>query len=147
MRPLLNGSTLGGQTVPEAVDRKWGSRRAIIAALVSAKATDTDERIAILTAALAARGIVVVASLVQRRGVSRARSPGGSKRLDTPMSSATFIGPGKADELARLVREHEANLVLVLNSLSLAQSERLASLTGCSVVPCMDPASPLLPER
>jgi 50S ribosomal subunit-associated GTPase HflX len=125
---------------------KRSSHRAIIAALVSAKATDTDERIALLTASLAPRGVVVVASLVQRRGVSRAKSPGGAKRLDAPMSSATFIGPGKADELARLAREHEATLVFVLNDLSLAQSERLASLTGCRVVPCTDPASPVVPE-
>jgi 50S ribosomal subunit-associated GTPase HflX len=62
------------------------------------------------------------------------------------MSSATFIGPGKADELVRLAREHDATLVLVLNKLSLAQAERLASLTGCGVVPCTDPASPVVPE-
>jgi hypothetical protein len=44
------------------------------------------------------------------------------------MSSATFLGSGKADELARIAREHGATLVLVRNDLSVAQSERLASL-------------------
>jgi 50S ribosomal subunit-associated GTPase HflX len=132
--------------VPRVLNSKPVARRAVIAALVSAKATDTHERIALLTAALAARDVAVVASVIQRRGVSRANSPGGSQRLEAPMSSATFIGPGKVDELVRVVHEHQATLVYFLNSLSLSQSERLASLTACSVVVCVDPTSPTVPK-
>lgn len=122
------------------------THRAVIAALVSAKATDTQQRIAVLAAALATRGVTVVASVIQRRGISRASSPGGAKRLDSPMSAATFIGPGKVDELVRVVHEHEATLVYFLNHLSLSQSERLASLTACRIVVCTDPTSPAVPK-
>jgi 50S ribosomal subunit-associated GTPase HflX len=110
--------------------------RAIIAALVSAKATDTEERIRVLTSALATRGVEVVGSLVQRRGVSRAASPGGAKRLDDPMSSATFIGSGKTQELAALAKERSATVVYFLNNLSTTQVERLSTLTNCEVIPC-----------
>lgn len=115
--------------------------RAIIAALVSAKATDTDERIRILTTALAPLGVEVVGSLIQRRGVSR----GGTKRLEAPLNSATLIGPGKADELARLVRDCQATIVYFLNDLSSAQLTRLAALTSCPVISCLDESNPRAP--
>lgn len=108
--------------------------RALIAALVSAKATDTEARIRALTSALEKRGVEVVGSLVQRRGVSRAKSPGGAKRLDAPLSSATFIGSGKAQELAELATERSATIVYFLNDLSTTQIERLSALTNCKVV-------------
>ena len=108
--------------------------RAIVAGLVSAKATDTEERVRALTVALESRGIQVVGTLVQRRGVSRAKGPGGAHRLDAPMSPATFIGEGKAQELSLLVRELRASVVYFLNALSSAQIERLSALTGCEVV-------------
>ena len=109
--------------------------RAIIAALVSAKATDTEERIRSLTSILKARGIEVVGTLIQRRGVSRAAKPGGVKQLDKAMSGALFIGTGKAQELAALVKERSATVVFFLNDLSASQVERLSSSVGCKVVP------------
>jgi 50S ribosomal subunit-associated GTPase HflX len=126
-------------------DRNRRQHRAIIAALVSAKATDAEERIGALTSALAARGVEVVGTLVQRRGVSRSKSPGGAKHLDAPLSSATFIGSGKVEELARLVNERKVSVVFFLNDLSSAQVQRLASLVGCAVVPCSDVAFPAVP--
>ncbi len=119
--------------------------RAIIAALVSAKATDTDDRIRILTKALVSHGVIVVGTLVQRRGVSRSKLPGGSKHLDLPLNNATVIGPGKVQELERLVQEHEATVVYFLNDLSVAQSQRIGRLTGCSVLPCLDESNPPAP--
>ena len=115
--------------------KSFVGNRAIIAALVSAKATDTEERIRVLTSVLNERGVQVVGSLIQRRGVSRAASPGGAKLLDAPMSRALFIGTGKAQELATLVKERSATVVYFLNDLSAAQVERLSSLIGCKVIP------------
>jgi 50S ribosomal subunit-associated GTPase HflX len=112
--------------------------RAIVATLVSAKATDTDERIRTLTAVLATRGVEVVGSIVQRRGVSRSKVPGGSKHLDAPLSNATYLGAGKAHELAVLVRERAADVVYVLNDLSATQVQQLAALAGCDVIACAD---------
>jgi 50S ribosomal subunit-associated GTPase HflX len=114
------------------------STRTIIAALVSAKATDTDERIRSLTAVLTTRGIEVVGTIVQRRGVSRSKSPGGSKRLNVPLSSATYFGVGKAHELAVLAKEQAANVVYFLNDLSARQIQRLSALTDCEVIACAD---------
>ena len=117
------------------------TNRAIIAALVTAKATDTDERIRILTTALVPHGVEVVGSLIQRRGVSR----GGTKRMDAPLNSATLVGPGKAEELGRLVRDRQATVVYFLNDLSSAQLARLAALTACPVISCPDESNPRAP--
>ena len=114
--------------------RKIGGGRAIIAALVSAKSTDTERRIHALTSVLAARGVVVVGSFVQRRGVSRAANPGGARRLNSPMSGATFIGSGKAQELAALVKKSSASVVYFLNNLSATQVKRISALAGCEVI-------------
>lgn len=120
--------------------------RAIVAALVSAKASDTDERIRVVTAALAALGVEVVGTVIQRRGVSRSKSPGGSKRLETPLNSSTVIGPGRVEELAQLVRECGASVVYFLNDLSSAQSQRLGAQTLCTVIPCLNESKPPLPN-
>jgi 50S ribosomal subunit-associated GTPase HflX len=115
-----------------------GGARAIVVGLVSAKASDTEERLAKLKAALEVRGIHVAATLVQRRGVSRAKSPGGAARLDAPLSSATVIGKGKVEELTQLVKQHGASVVYFLNDLSTGQVARLSALIGCRVVPSKD---------
>jgi 50S ribosomal subunit-associated GTPase HflX len=115
--------------------------RAIVAALVSANASDTDERIRVLTTALVPYGVEVVGSLIQRRGVSR----GGTKRMEAPLNSATLIGPGKALELAQLVHDRQAAVVYFLNDLSSAQSGRLAALTECPVISCIDESRPRAP--
>ena len=126
--------------------RPQSPTRAIVAALVSAKATDTDARIRVLTAALATFRIEVVGTVVQRRGVSRSKSVGGSKRLDAPLNSATIIGAGKVEELGQLVRERGASVVYFLNDLSPAQSQRLGAQTGCPVIPCVNEANPPMPS-
>lgn len=115
--------------------------RAIVAALVSAKATDTDERIRVLTSALVPYGVQIVGALIQRRGVSR----GGTKAMEAPLSSATLIGPGKAVELAQLVRDRQATVVYFLNALSSAQSTRLSAFTECPVISCPDESNPRAP--
>lgn len=116
--------------------------RAVVAALVSAKSTDTDERLRILTSALVPLGVEVVGSLIQRRGVSR----GGTKRMDAPLNGATLIGPGKAQELAQLVRDTQAAVVYFLNDLSSAQLTRLATLCNCPVISCLDESNPRAPQ-
>ena len=115
--------------------------RAIVAGLVSAKAIDTDERIRTLTAALLPHRVEVVGTLIQRRGVSR----GGTKRMDAPLNSASLIGPGKAEELAKLVRDRQAVVVYFLNDLSSAQIARLAALSDCPVISCPDESNPRAP--
>jgi 50S ribosomal subunit-associated GTPase HflX len=58
------------------------------------------------------------------------------------MSNATFIGSGKARELALLAKERSATVVYFLNDLSKSQAERLSALTGCEVIPCLSVEQP-----
>ena len=65
--------------------------------------------------------------------------------MDAPLNSATLIGPGKAEELGRLVRDRQATVVYFLNDLSSTQLARLAALTDCSVISCPDESNPRAP--
>jgi 50S ribosomal subunit-associated GTPase HflX len=108
--------------------------RCIIASLVSAKDRDADGRLKQLADAIASRGGQVVETLVQRRGVSRARGPGGVRKMDAPLTAATLFGSGKVRELALLVDTTAATLLVVPNPLKSPQRERLESAIGCKVV-------------
>jgi 50S ribosomal subunit-associated GTPase HflX len=111
-----------------------GGARCIVASLVSAKDREVDARLEQLAGVIASRRGQVVETLVQRRGVSRARGPGGVRKLNTPLTAATLFGSGKVRELAQLVSRTAATLVVVTNPLKASQRERLESATGCKVV-------------
>jgi hypothetical protein len=76
-----------------------GSRVAI-AALVSAKDDEYRSLIEVLKKSVEQVGGAIVGTLIQRRGVSRARKPGDAARLYSPMHAGTLIGKGKVVELA-----------------------------------------------
>jgi len=63
-------------------------------------------------------GYAVAARLVQKR--------------DAP-DAATYLGRGKLDEMRALVRQHDADLVIVDHELSPVQSQNIEHLTGCMV--------------
>jgi hypothetical protein len=83
-----------------------------------------------------AKGGTLHGVVLQRRGVSRAKAPGGvaAARCAKALSSSTFLGAGKAMELARLCRALSIGSVLFLNALPRAQRERLEVLTESEVV-------------
>lgn len=117
--------------------------RAIVALLVSAKSKDLERRLAVCEAALASKSVDVVATFVQRRGVSR----GGVRSMRSPMSSATFFGSGKTHELALLVKERRAEVVYVLNRLSVTQVARLSAAVACPIISSPDEAEHESEER
>jgi hypothetical protein len=69
----------------------------------------------------------LMGSVIQRRGVSRSRAPGGASaaRSATPLDAATYLGAGKVRELARLCRAENPDVVMFLNPLSGSQLRRL----------------------
>lgn len=109
--------------------------RVVIAALVPAKGNEAAPLIEAAAQALEAAGAVVAATLLQRRGVSRSRAPGGSRKSHLPMNAATFIGRGKVAELAELVRLTQADVVLFCNPLTPTQEANLEQAVGVPVVP------------
>ena len=109
-------------------------RRVIIVGLFSAKHASYAVDMRELEAQLRDAGNVVVGTVVQRRGVSRARGPGGAQRMDVPMDPATYIGRGKADEVAELRCRCQADCVVVRGSPSRSQLDRLQAIVGCEVV-------------
>ncbi|MEO7719698.1 MAG: hypothetical protein ABIY70_26125 [Capsulimonas sp.] len=108
--------------------------RVIIAALVPAKGDEDQPLVAAVTAAVEARGAMIVGTLIQRRGVSRARRPGGSKKFRSPLSASTCIGVGKAAELVELVGQLQADAVVFCNPLTGTQRRNLEQATGVSVL-------------
>lgn len=108
--------------------------RVLLAALVPAKGDEDRPFLTALAKAVEAAGATVVGTLVQRRGVSRARAPGGAQKFHTPLSAATFIGEGKVAELAELVGNTQAEAIAFCNPLSGTQQRNLEQATGVTVL-------------
>jgi 50S ribosomal subunit-associated GTPase HflX len=107
--------------------------RVIIAALFSAREPDPAAKVATLTAHLVGAGATVVATVVQRRGVSRSHRPGGARLLERPLSAQTVLGRGKAAELALACRQHGVTVVVFLNPLTRGQRAHLAAMCEARV--------------
>jgi len=110
-------------------------KRVAIAGLLSPR-VDADEVAQSLRDFVERQGGTVCGVVLQRRGVSRATTPGGAvaARRAAALSSSTFLGAGKAVELARLCRAQRIDVVLFLNPLRSSQKARLAALVECEVV-------------
>ncbi|WP_045858689.1 HflX-like GTP-binding protein [Teredinibacter purpureus] len=108
-------------------------KQCIIVGLFSAKRKDIDSEISSMKSTLIKHGAIVVGVLIQRRGVSRSSKKGGVRQMDSPLNSATVIGPGKVEELSRLVTELQANTVVFYNDLHSTQKTRLQEIVGCNV--------------
>lgn len=119
--------------LPMTLGNLKGSR-CVVAAVISVKDKTAQKRVDDLEAQLVAAGAVVVARVVQRRGVSRARNHASFMNFDAVMSAATVLGSGKTKELAAVVDAERADVVVFLNPLRDSQTTRLASLTGCRVL-------------
>ncbi|CAM3218643.1 hypothetical protein [Stackebrandtia soli] len=103
--------------------------RAVLAGLFPAKPADHDLHMDRLAERARRLGATIVGRVVQRRGVSH----GGVHLMGAPLSRTTILGRGKAVELARLVCETAATVVIMANPLTERQREALQDLTGCAV--------------
>ena len=105
----------------------------IIAALVPAKGDENQPLIEAVIKAVEQVGGTIVGRLIQRRGVSRAKRPGGAHQRGAPLHHATLIGTGKVAELAALAHSAQADIVLFCNALSDVQQHNLEGALGVSV--------------
>ena len=112
---------------------KLAGERVVIAGLLSVK-DDVDARFDALAARVVELGGDVVGRVVQRRGVSRARGLGGATKLDAPMNRTTFMGRGKASELAAVCIRERAAVVVFANGLDMLQRLELERLTRTRIV-------------
>jgi hypothetical protein len=109
-------------------------RKIILAALISAKIDDPEVVLAGHAYKIVSKGGIVVGQVLQRRGVSRSKRPGGARRLEAPMNAATYFGKGKVQEMAELRRATRAELVVVCASLTPSQLTNLERIVDCSVL-------------
>lgn len=109
-------------------------RKIIVAALMSAKVNDPEIALSGYADKLASKGGIVVGRVLQRRGVSKSKRPGGARRLEAPLNAATYFGTGKVREIAELRRATGADLVVVCASLSPSQLSNLEQSFGCAVL-------------
>jgi len=112
---------------------RLSKKRIIIAGLFSAREPDAPSALSALAQRIETHGGVVVGQILQRRGVSRDNRPGGSKRMDQPLSGATLLGKGKAEELAELCKATAADLVVFHNELSDRQRRNLEKMCNAQV--------------
>jgi hypothetical protein len=78
-------------------------------------------------------GGLVVATVVQRRGVSRSRRPGGSKAMSQPLDARSVMGSGKVAELVQACRQSSVEVVVFVGAITERQRETLSELTGCEI--------------
>lgn len=97
------------------------SERAVLvgAILPGQRLAATDDWLAELQALAESAGAIVVDRFLQKL-----RQP----------HAATYIGSGKAQELAQRVRQHQANVVIFDNDLSPAQIRELEKIVQCKVI-------------
>ncbi|MEK6236221.1 MAG: hypothetical protein N2C14_16065 [Planctomycetales bacterium] len=137
-KQLLAFDWTAGQTIAWEtrimLPRRLDHRRCVIAGLLSMKRKDVDEVVATIEGELSDRGAEVVGVLVQRKGGSKSKRPGGFQRLDLPMNRSTILGSGKVEELAELVERTSADLIVFSNALTSRQQANLEAATGCEVV-------------
>lgn len=108
--------------------------RVVVGAVVSAHEPQPCPLVLRAVERIEGLGAVVAGVVVQRRGVSRNSRPGGSKKMDRPMSLATFLGSGKAAEVAALRASTDASVVVICNRLTSTQRENLEALFGARVL-------------
>lgn len=83
--------------------------------------------------AVTALGGVAVGRILQRRGASRSNRPGGTKRMELPLTQKTIFGSGKLEELVALVEATDAKVLIIYNAATESQRKSLAERTGCRV--------------
>jgi len=118
--------------------------RCLVCALVSGRQQGPEKILDMMEATVKVAGGVSVGRLLQRRGVSRSRKPGGASRMDHPLTQRTLFGSGKLEELVSQARSSNADLLLIYDSLTNGQRKALAELTDCRVVSYQDDVAPHL---
>ena len=106
--------------------------KVILSGLVSSK-LDLDGLLIPIRTKIKSLGGNLVGELIQRRGVSRSKGSGGSKKLDQPLSRETYISSGKVDELILLTKQNNCDLILFVNDLSEHQKRNLEVLIGVNI--------------
>jgi 50S ribosomal subunit-associated GTPase HflX len=115
----------------------FSQRRCLIAGLFSMKEKTIEEHFSKVKLIVESKGGIVVGKLFQRRGISRAKTSCGMKKLNLPLSVATFLGKGKTEELILLSKKTEAEIIIFLNKLSETQKQNLSTKTGCKLIECV----------
>lgn len=108
------------------------NQRIIIAGLISSK-MNVEGYLNPIRIELQERGFDIVGEIIQRRGVSRSKRKGGSKKLDLPMNPKTFMGSGKVAELEEEVASKQPELVFFLNELNGNQIANIQEIINCKV--------------
>jgi 50S ribosomal subunit-associated GTPase HflX len=118
--------------------------RCLVCALVSARLPEPEQILDKMEAAVKSVGGTAVGRLLQRRGVSRSKSPGGAAKMEQPLTQRSLFGSGKLEELAAMAISSDVDVLLVHNSLTNRQRNSLAELTGCRVFSFLDDVAPHL---
>lgn len=107
-------------------------KRIIISGLISSK-VNLDEYLTPIRKEIQNFNGQIVGELIQRRGISRSAKPGGSRKLDLPLNSRTYISSGKIEELKELSKAVHAELIIFINNLTISQVENIQNLIGFRV--------------
>jgi hypothetical protein len=107
--------------------------RVFVCALLSARRKNPESVLDTVVVELEREGARVVGRMLQRRGVSRSRFPGGAAKMDKPLTQRGLFSSGKLKELASMTKSSGAELLIIHNAITNGQRNVLADLTSCRV--------------
>ena len=107
-------------------------KKIILVALISSK-TDIETFLNPVRKWFLEKEHEIIHELIQRKGVSRSKKPGGAKKLETPLNAKTYLGSGKVLELKKIVEEKKPEKVVFLNNLSAHQASNVEEIISCKV--------------
>lgn len=109
-------------------------KKVALAGLLSDR-VDSEQETQRLAEEVRRRGGIVVLTLMQRRGVSRASKPGGAAAAHEgrPLQGGVFLGTGKLRELQLSCQHNDIDVVVFYNALDPAHRDTLQDLTGATV--------------
>jgi hypothetical protein len=114
------------------------SKSFIFAGLFSGKDKEYESKINLACAKIKSLGGILMGCIIQRRGVSRSKKPGGSKRMGESLNAKYIFSTGKIRELIELVNSSGADMLIFYNSLNKTQRSVLRHISQCEVYSFLD---------
>jgi hypothetical protein len=95
--------------------------RVFVCALLSARVKNPRSILDAVVIQLEREGAFIVGRMLQRRGVSRSRLPGGAAKMDKPLTQRGLFSRGKLKEWAAMTKSSRAEILIIHNAITNGQ--------------------------
>ncbi len=110
----------------------------ILAGFFSAKDKEYQSKMDDAVQYIEKNGGIVADKIVQRRGVSASKNPGGSNRMSEPLNTKLLFSKGKTEELSKIAEAKDVDMIIFFNSLTPLMLSNISRFTGRKIVSFLD---------